>query len=113
MPTGAAKLTILHDSLNTLNSSAAFTDRRRTPTAYQPAGIQTNKNERDLANALVELNPRRIQYASCRAALDSPHQQQDNENEHHEAQTAAWVISPPSAVRPGWQRAQEQQNQNN
>jgi hypothetical protein len=44
---------------------------------------------------------------------NSPQQQQDNQNEHHQTQTTAWIIAPTVAVRPRWQRANQQENQKN
>jgi hypothetical protein len=47
-----------------------------------------------------------------RQRLYSSHQQQDEKNDHHQTQAAAWIITPAPTVGPRWQRAEQQQNQN-
>ena len=39
-----------------------------------------------------------------------PQQEQDNQNGQHHAQSAAWVITPTPAVRPGGESAEQHQN---
>ena len=43
---------------------------------------------------------------------DEAQQQQDNHNEQYQSQSAARVVTPARAVRPCWQRAEHEQQQN-
>jgi hypothetical protein len=51
---------------------------------------------------------------SCikKAVSDSPHKQQDKQNQKDQSETAARIISPPRTVGPGGQRANEQDEHN-
>ena len=42
--------------------------------------------------------------------LQSAHERKDHHDNQHQPQTAAWIVSPAGAVRPGRERAEQQQN---
>jgi lipoyl(octanoyl) transferase len=67
-----------------------------------PVGVEefAHVTARVFARAIEELLP-----------LEPPGEGQHNEDDQHQAQTAAGIIPPGTAVRPGWQRAQEKQDQ--
>ena len=71
------------------------------------------KERRDFAKERKEKALRIFAVSSCPNYLNSP-QQEENQNDHEDqAESAAWSIAPISAVRPPRHRAQKQDNQDN
>src|SRR5580692_7787961 len=55
--------------------------------------------------------PSPMDYVLSKASLDSTHEQQNHENEDHQAQPAARIVSPAAAIRPRRNATEKQNNQ--
>src|SRR2546426_2391636 len=49
--------------------------------------------------------------AACCAVSQTSHQKQDDDDDYDHPDNAAWTVTPASAVRPRWQDANQDQNQ--
>ena len=47
------------------------------------------------------------------ALLDTAHQHENKHNDEYEAKTAAWIVTPARAVRPGRKQSEKQNYQDN
>jgi hypothetical protein len=74
--------------------------------------LEKNRRTRSpLVPELPQRRPRIVEQAKPSCGLYASEEQENYEDQHDEAETAAGIVSPTAAVGPGWQRPESYQKQ--